>query len=569
MISAIIKDVQEAHLTPINKQPHDINQGTTEPQVIQSPNKGIDIDGNDGARQDTPKVQNDHGDVASSPGDQTQKTVIISTEGSPLAGPAGTFPDSPEILVTEHEDEPAEEKNAGFHSVPWSDNDDIIGDHPVVMPMPLLNGNYRGESDSPSRHREKQINVVTNHNLFLAADFDDVLGPTDEVLGYRSWHHTTSMEHLNEVDKQDIAVVERPRLKSSISAPQLKVQADLFSVPSILDQMQYELPAQRSNNAVPSASCHVDEYKLDSINFDKDVSSTESQKALPMYPSDVSKEPLNQLDVVDGETGPDQGPDHGNGLSTSKYNPSNFEDTKSESYEERGSSSSNDNDFEAIDFELDNDDFMDGQEMDDKNAKKISENDRTFTESSSFEKELANATKGDGTPNNLNNEQQNMDKTIEYTNLNDVETKVDYKEAYSEEPSNVANPIKINTNTEQDSAILKQENDEDDLCHVPTITELASHDDGFAPEASYRGIIKQYSDEKEGDFCHVPRLTDLAGDDDSYAVTEAFTSCDVLAGRRWSEDDKYETTETQDSDDSPIQPKPPPGRSERGCISAR
>lgn len=566
MISAIVKEVQQSFITPSKTPEHGNGQEIEGQEVMETPTKIPGNDGNDG------QSKNAAVDLGSSPAEATQKTVIVTSDGSPvvqqleespLAQHPGVYLDSPEIVVTEHDEN--EQAADIIPATPWSDHDDVIHDNPVVMPTPLLHVNFLEEGDTPIRHREKQV-IVSNHTLYLAADFDDVLGPSDEVLGYRSWRQTSSVEHLDiEIGERETRSLDRPRLKSSTSAPQLKVQPELFSVPSILDQMQYELPAQVSNNAAQSASCHVDvaEYKLDSVNFDKDVSSTESQNAVHIRPSQISKETLNELEVKDSETIPDVV-----NAASSKYIPSNFDETKSESYEDRGSKSSFDDEYEAVDLELDIEekDIQNAQQKDEKECDKISENDRTFTESSSFEKEAVNATEGGQLPNKSNNEQDKIDNKISDSSRCTVENIADFKEPYSENQAD-----QTNANAEQDSAVLNREHKDsgsEDLCHVPTLTEITAGDcSGFnKAEPSYRNFME--NDEEDGDFYRVPTLTELAGQDDDNVV-EAFTSNDVLAGRRWSEDDQYEIPDTMDSKDDTIVPKPPPGRSGRGCISAR
>jgi len=547
-------------------------------------------------------AQQDQGDAASSPGEATLKTVLVTTEGSPIVSHPGILGESPEIVVTEPGSEPQKDKNNIMEHVqcsPWSDNDDIIGDNPVVMPMPM----HVHEEECPSRRREQQ-HKVTSHNLFLAADFDDVLGPSDELLGYRSWHQSTSMENLNEVEQEEEAPPERPRLRSSISAPQLKVQTDLSFVPSILDQMKYELPAQVSKNAAQTVSCHV-EYKLDSVNFDHDISSTESQNAIVVKPSTLSKGTLTELDTKDSEAVPDPG----NGKSVSKYTPSTYGDTKSDSGEERGSSSEQDVEFQAVDFELDTDyrNKTNKSKTNELNQKQHSENDRTYTESSSFEKESENESRGDETPNRLNDELFNFDDDdFPVQRRNTVIENADYKVPYSEvPPRDVSNSNNFNiTNGELDSTIVKEEHGDeeahdsdhvpteqesdnygfnpsfetnyevnaddhdgkDNICHIPTLTELESNNYGSPPKAETNHTVDDhYTD--NGELCHVPTLTELVSDDD-HAVFEAYTSNDMLSRRRWSEDDHYDL-ESRDSKDAGVVPKPPPGRSGRGCVSAR
>ncbi|KAK3750724.1 hypothetical protein QZH41_017277, partial [Actinostola sp. cb2023] len=592
LISAIVRDVQEAHITNREKTEHGLQQETADQEIVPNPTDGaVDYTNEypDGVTQEIPKVNNEQIEIASSPGEGTQKTVIVTPEGSPLAEPTVTFPDSPDIMVTEHEEneEPADHKDddiGAIPCIPWLDNEDNIQDQPVVMPTPLMHVNFSQEGDSPhsSRHREKQINI-SNHNLYLAAasDFDDILGPADEVLGYRSWRQSSSMEHLNiEVDKFEGHSEPRPRIKSSISAPELKVQQELCYVPSILEQMAYELPAQTSKNAQSSGHGEVAEYKLDSVNFgsDKEMSSTESHNALHVRLSHVTMTTLNELDVKDGDQ---RIPDLGTGMSTSKGNPSNYEDTKSESCEERGSSSSSDVDFEAVDIELDIEEENQQKQLE--KSPVISENDITFTESSSFDKEAEKAGSCLRVVNEANDQHQleKLDEKVNDSSRDVVENRVDYKEPFSENPSEVMNSCDvIDTTPEQDSAILKEENldkfyEVGDLYHVPTLTELAADDDGFVAEAttSYRGLPERVSEsDKDAGYCHVPTLTELAGDDDNNVVTEAFTSTAMIARRRWSEDYQYETctgTHGEDSKDGHILPKPPPGKSGRGCISAR
>lgn len=641
LISAIVRDVQKAHVTKTDKKqdietPEDQHQHQQD-EAAENNKEWFDVVP-DGA------VINTQNQIDSSPGEGTQKTVILTPDSTPVKQEIVTTqsasPASPGIVITEPESNEQEKNKDGVDvggdnvHKPWLEEN--TEDQPVVMPTPLLHATYhQGDSASLNRHREKKVNMI-NHHTHLSTDIDDILGPADEDYVFRSWRQTASMEHLNIEEQKEGS--REPRMKNSLSAPDLQVNLDLYRVPSVLEQMMYERPALTSKTVPIHITQEVAEYKLDSINFasDKEASSSESHHGIHVDVSRnvVTTNPVTTLNDYETRDSDDKGAVAGSGPTTGDLgyqessNISNSEDTKSENFEEREGSSPDDDFPEPADIELD--------DADDK-SKDVGEDvecDRTFSESSSFDKESNRIEKSENkTPQNddippvfdqlqetLNLEQYSLNDIREKDSCNDVEE--NYKEPYSEQSISGENEnnLEIIVEAESDTAIdnlsqpkiednaddqgyipsldeLEDKNgtmsmekinenenegsDVEEQCHIPTLFELGSNDGNIAEASTSNYSFGQLIEDlepvpspREGrssfdELWHIPTLTELAVEDDGI-VMEACTSNDILEGRRLSDDYIYENTaHGTETSSKTLHPKPPPGRSGKGCVQAR
>ena len=636
-----MRDVQKAQVTKLEpkqdtKRPKD--QQHQENKASESNKEWFDAlpEAGDGP------VKNEQNQIESSPGEGTQKTLILTPDSTPVkqdivnpqsempASPAS--PASPGIVITEPGPSEQEKKQDGGDLVsdtahkPWLEEN--IEDQPVVMPTPLLHATYQGDSPALNRHREKKVHMI-NHHTLLSPDVDDILGPADEDYVFRSWRQTASMEHLNVEEYKEGS--REPRIKNSASAPDLQVNLDLYRVPSVLEQMQYERPALASKTVSAHITHEVAEYKLDSINFtsDKEASSSQSHHGIHV---DVSRNAattypvttLNDNDTRDSEVKgavAESGPTTGDLGYQQSSNITNSEDTKSEDYEERERSSEDEDFPEPADIELDEPDVK----MED-DSDGLNECNHTFSESSSFDKESDEIQQSDNkTPQNEENpavnDQLQESLNVEQCSLNDIrdkdsfhnEVEENYKEPYSEQaiagdndnnlqnflelesasaPDELNQPNQKDKSDEQCSRPLDNEIEDDknteaenesdvkEQCHIPTLNDLKSNDGNVEASTSIYSLGQLMEDSepvpapREGrssfdEMCHIPTLTELAGEDDGI-VMEACTSNDILEGRRLSEDDIYENpVDGTETTPRTLHPKPPPGRSGKGCVQAR
>ncbi|XP_031574822.1 uncharacterized protein LOC116308519 [Actinia tenebrosa] len=605
IISAIVRDVQKAQVAKV-----DTNQDTRTPKDMHEQNEAgenhkewFDVvpETVDGA------VENVQNNIESSPGEGTQKTVILTPDSTPvkIVDTPSESPAWPGIVITEpepNEQEKNKEDGGDIAHKPWLE--DNAEDQPVVMPTPLLHATYhQGDLPALNRHREIKVNYI-NHHAHLSPDIDDILGPADEDYVLRTWRQTASMEHLNVEDQKEGS--REPRMKNSVSAPDLQVNLDLYRVPSVLEQMQYERPALTSKTVSTYITQEVAEYKLDSINFasDKEVSSTESHRGIHVDVSRniVTTNPVTTSNDYETRDSDDKGVAAGSGLTTGDLgyqetsNISNSEDTKSENYEGREESAPDEDFPEPADIELDTVDVNEQT-----NNVKIIEFDHTFSESSSFDKESEKIERSENnTPQNdgVNlpvNDQLQETLNLEQRPLNDIrqkhssnEVEENYKEPYSE-PSvsdgnennlQIAVEDKLNQHESEDDAEDKNYNmpsinelednngtlsmgkvnesqnedyDVEEQCHIPTLNELGSNDIVAEASTSNFGFGQLVEDSepvpapregRSGSIDEMCRIPTLTelAVEDYGVVMEACTSNDILEGRRYSEDDIYTNT---------------------------
>ena len=511
---------------------------------------------------------------------QTPFTVPVPN-GSPGSGdpvpvshvPAITTTDIP--LLDSKSAEPAMNKNGenisnaeeGVVISPWSR--EVVEDQPVVyMPPPVVQTECDEELEELANvgRTVRQPAIGSNHHLSamfehhhhektvrdLPFDSEPLRHDGDEISSRKV------DRDLVEPAEANVRLYRVPSVLEQLvdePLPEVEENRPIFRVPSVLEQMMDEPPAVIATNA--SNPPEVDEYRLDSaeIASERQEGSSQSPPAIHVPGSAMAVTTCRDLQLRDSEAGFMLGDTEAvpaaGGIS---------------SFSERSAKKSKDS---SSDFPVDEEQFQDS-------GSHAQVADIVVREKNVMDEEKINITSVDANRqcdpkenNSANSIAGAMDKVCTVPPLNDESVNIVrflVGEPDEEVSESVEAPLMKHTNSE---IILNTEMQQDNLSGDKKLTQNKT-------ESKFDNII---GEEVNATSCpvelRIPSLNELFSNEDSEGFPQDLPA---EAFAYWTQDDepcnglRYDDLGTSDDAHAmqeALRPKPPPGRSERGCISAR